>query len=1463
MERYQFTDAQRSLMERMQVPFAVYQFINKRVETLLISDGFCELFGYEDHEEAFRDMEYDMYKNTHPDDAPRMADAAYRFATEGGTFEVIYRYKRKGHAEYDIIHCTGKHSYAEDGTRLAYVWYTEEGSYKEQPGMRGLQLDRAMTSALHEESIIRATNYDELTGLPSMTRFFDLAEAGRVSMLENGEEPVLLFIDMSGLKFFNQKNGFNEGNKLLRAFAKLLALTFKNENCSRFGQDHFAVYTKADGLEETLDKLFAENEKINDGIFLPVRVGIYKNSVENVDVSTACDRAKEASDELRNTYVSGCNYFSLRLETEMNLKGYILGNLDRAIEEKWIKVYYQPIIRAVSGKVCDDEALSRWIDPEKGLLSPGDFIPLLEEAGLIYKLDLYVLEQVLEKIRSLEKKGFYIVPHSINLSRSDFHSCDIVEEIRKRVDEAGVSREKIRVEITESTIGRDFDFMKEQIGRFRELGFQVWIDDFGSGYSSLNVLQRLEFDLIKFDMSFMQMLERGKKGEIILNELMKMATALGVDTICEGVETEEQIHFLQEIGCSKLQGFYYQRPCSMEEILEHYKDGIQLGYENPEEADYYNALGSVNMHDLSIIESDTAFRNLFNVFPMAVLEVRNGNIRYARTNRAYRNFMKNMFGYDMPPDMGPFAPGPQVGGEAFMDIIRKCCREKRRFFMNESMPDGSTVHSLYRKIGTNPLDGTEAVAIAVLSITDVEQETTYASLVRALSADYYNIFFVDIENEEFLEYSSPSGGEELCVEQRGDHFFEAVQRDALKRIYKQDREEFLTAFTKENVLKSLDTAGNFTCTYRLTDGGTPFYVNMTIVRNHPNGHHIIIGVRNVDAQMKQQEMMEKIRRDQVVYERISALSGGYLALYSIDPDTGHYTMYSRTEAYEQLGLSAEGEDFFTQGLLDGRMLVFEDDLPMYERFFTKENILSEIREKGLFILDYRLKINGKLIPVYLRAAIIREAGGDRLIAGVNKANEKLLQQMASKEMHDRQLEEGKTSTVDYQYFADCVTMPCCVIAVEKKEDGTCGDIRIVRANHAYKKAMGPLYYDDMPYYELVPQDNKFEDFCFKSAVMKQRMHAYVEVKALNSWIDQTLIPLASDNENIGYCQFIFEMTREADAERRATVSADIAEEIIKSSIRLVGADDIEISAGNVLDDLMKLSEAKGARIMLVDHENKKAVIFSERIVESAWPARKEGEEVITYDLIRTWERALGLSNSVIIKDEKDMNELEKVTPEWVATMRESGVTNLVMIPLKDRKNVIGYLYAVNFDIRKEVAVKEFIELMAFYLGTEISNHLLMDRLEKLSELDVLSGAGNRRAMSAYMKQYTEAPEKEPFGVVNIDLNGLKAVNDHYGHEAGDDLIVRSADILRKAFPGDRLFRTGGDEFLIITKDRTAESFQRKVDGLHTLLKDAADISMAVGAYWTSGLTDMDTAVRCADDRMYEDKKRYYERHPRL
>ena len=715
---YSLSEDERRCIERMRVPLALCQFLNKGVENLAVSDGFCELFGYEDRTQAYADMNQNMFKDVHPDDTAAFTNAILRFGTENGRLDLLYRTKIRDRRGYQIIHLTGEHVPTDKGPKLAQLWFTDEGSYQEgqEPDVNQ-ELNQALRTTSHES----LTYYDYLTGLPNMSRFFERADLGRKRLLDKEGLPALMYIDLRGMKHYNHTYGFSEGDKLLRRFAQLLSRTFGAENCCHISADRFAALSDERILERQLNTLFKVWEEMGEDRHLPICVGVYLNSHEEIPVGLAYDRAKIACDALKPAYVSCFNYYSDELSEELERQQYILENLDAALSHGWIHVYYQPIIRAVNGKVCDEEALARWIDPEKGFLSPADFIPFLENAGLIYKLDLYVLERILKDIKTREAEGYHVVPHSINLSRSDFDACDMVEEVRRRVDAAGISHDRISIEITESVIGSDFEFMKEQVERFRALGFPVWMDDFGSGYSSLDVLQSIRFDLLKFDMGFMRKLDESEDGRTIMTELMKLALSLGIDTICEGVETEEQVHFLREIGCSKLQGFYYSKPLPFERGLAWHRTSEASGYEDPDETAYLQLLCGVNLYDVSVIarEETTSLKNTYNTLPMCIIEIKGDRTRFLRTNQSYRDFFQRFFGLD-PSTLGPEFVESDA---AFMhNVMKTCCDQGIRTFYDEKMPDGSIVHSFARRIAINPVTGAVAVAIAVLSIREPDEK---------------------------------------------------------------------------------------------------------------------------------------------------------------------------------------------------------------------------------------------------------------------------------------------------------------------------------------------------------------------------------------------------------------------------------------------------------------------------------------------------------------------------------------------------------------------------------------------------------------------------------------------------------------------------------------------------------------------------------------------------------------------
>lgn len=250
----------------------------------------------------------------------------------------------------------------------------------------------------------------------------------------------------------------------------------------------------------------------------------------------------------------------------MDVSSYIISNLDTAISNGEIEIWYQPQIRALSGQVCGFEALARWKDPEMGYLYPDQFIPVLEKNFLIHKLDSFVVEEVCKIQSQRLELGRQLIPVSVNLSLEDFQTMDIVGFIDSCADRYQVPHNYIKIEITETMIHGDPESLHRQLDSLRELGFEMWLDDFGSGYSSLNVLKDYDLDLLKIDKDFFS--DFSQKSRSIIASIIRTSKEIGMRSLAEGVETEEQFLFLKRIGCDLIQGYYFGRPAPLEQEMK-------------------------------------------------------------------------------------------------------------------------------------------------------------------------------------------------------------------------------------------------------------------------------------------------------------------------------------------------------------------------------------------------------------------------------------------------------------------------------------------------------------------------------------------------------------------------------------------------------------------------------------------------------------------------------------------------------------------------------------------------------------------------------------------------------------------------------------------------------------------------------------------------------------------------------
>ncbi len=417
-----------------------------------------------------------------------------------------------------------------------------------------------------------AVNFDALTGLYNRNYFIEKATD---FMHENPEQRyILICSDIRHFKALNDIFGERIGDNVLCSIAEGLREDDDgNRVYGRIGGDSFAVCMPEENFH--LDSYLRKSRRVFELPYLhyPIvnHTGIYRVENVNLSVSVMCDRAMMAITSIRNDYQQEVIYYDEKLRDKLLYEQEILRDVKSAFEEGQFAIYLQPQINHKTGEIAGAEALVRWVHPERGVVSPGAFIPVMEKHGMITQLDRYVWELACKQLGKWHKDG-KLTTISVNISGKDFYYADLFEVFTELIKKYDVPARCLCLEITETTFAMDAKKQLEVIERLREVGFIVEMDDFGNGYSSLNTLKNMPIDILKMDMAFISNTDKYHRGEEIMRMVVAMANKLSMPVIAEGVETKGQADFLASIGCNVMQGFYYSEPVSItdfEKMLGH------------------------------------------------------------------------------------------------------------------------------------------------------------------------------------------------------------------------------------------------------------------------------------------------------------------------------------------------------------------------------------------------------------------------------------------------------------------------------------------------------------------------------------------------------------------------------------------------------------------------------------------------------------------------------------------------------------------------------------------------------------------------------------------------------------------------------------------------------------------------------------------------------------------------------
>ncbi len=527
------------------------------------NDGLCNLLGYT-REEMFSQLVLDPLKVVVQEDRGQIIEAVIKAGERkpGEKVNVVHNWKvrivrKNGHMRWVQIVAKPMESEPQY-VHAVFTDITEEMEVEKQ-------LEESMIEMKYR------AEHDRMTDIYNREAFYKSCET---LMSEKPDEIFVIGVwNVDRFKIINELFGSKVGDRILQGIAQSLQkLTAVVGTCGRLEADSFAICLPEpyliEHMPEVLSLLSGSEEWGLNNYPIMSHIGFYRAENDGTAVNLMCDRAGMALMQIKGNYLERWCYYSESLKETILNEQELVNDMEVAIKEHQFIIHYQPMMDAKKQTVIRAEALVRWKHPTKGMISPGLFIPLFEKNGFISRLDMYVCEEVCRFQAELKKKGVPLIPISINLSRMNFYNPRLCKEILELVNKYGISPEDLEIEITESAYKENSNDLMRAIQMFQKHGFKVLMDDFGSGYSSLNMLKDLSIDVLKIDMKFIDDLENSERATNIMFSIIRMAQALEMDTIAEGVETRSQYEMLSCMGCGCIQGYYFSKPLPEEQFVD-------------------------------------------------------------------------------------------------------------------------------------------------------------------------------------------------------------------------------------------------------------------------------------------------------------------------------------------------------------------------------------------------------------------------------------------------------------------------------------------------------------------------------------------------------------------------------------------------------------------------------------------------------------------------------------------------------------------------------------------------------------------------------------------------------------------------------------------------------------------------------------------------------------------------------
>jgi len=1160
-----------------------------------------------------------------------------------------------------------------------------------------------------DRQIIQYTERDPLTGLYNREYFYRYAE--QFDQFHKDLEMDAIVVDVNHFHMINERFGTAYGDEVLRRVGQRLreAVGAGGIVCRREADTFLLYCPHGKDYKEILENAsadFSEDELANNRVRL--RMGVYAQVDKSLDVQRRFDRAKLAAGTVRNSFAKTIGLYDNTLHERELYAEQLIEDFPKAIAGKQFKVYYQPKfdVRPDIPVMASAEALVRWQHPTLGMISPGVFIPLFEDNGLIQTLDRYVWRAAAAQIRDWKNRLGFAVPVSVNVSRVDMYDPNLVTIFQDILETNGLDPGDLLLEITESAYTQDSDQIIAAVNHLRQLGFHIEMDDFGTGYSSLNMISTLPIDALKLDMQFIRNAFSLRKDTRLLEVIIELADYLAVPVIAEGVETEEQLSALKAMGCDMVQGYYFSRPLPAEDYERFVAERKEQLADRPQplpekrpplstrDAGFGRIAYALSSGFESVYYIDTESDHYVEFSSDGKYEdlqiERSGADFFADTQR---NIRRVVYEEDRL----------RVGLCLQKDALLAQLTDGRPFSMTyRLLIDGAPVYYNLKVVKAGTRDD-HHIVIGVSNVNDQLRQADadagspnaldFTSLARALSSDMESIYYVDTESDTYLQFVTDGSYGSLKLEISGTKFFDECRKNIPAVIYAEDREKVALAMDKDSLLSTLARQQSFFMDYRLLIDGKPLYYRMKVIpAGAADEKHIIIGVSNIDAQITEEQRLEAERQSVATYARVAqALARDYFSIYYVDVETDRFIEYSAYDEYSDLGIEKSGEDFFNLSRKNIQRVGYPEDMPRFLAAFTKENVLRALEQNGTFTINYRLLFDGVPNYVSLKATSM---GSKNIVIGVNNINAQMARQ--------KEYEDALEQTLTYSRIAQALARD---------------------------------------YFSIYYVDTETDHF--------------IEYSSRDNYQD---LQAAQSGESF------FEDCR-------------------RNVLRLVYPDDLP-KAMAVWDKAKLLPELENGGVFSTTYR---------LMIDSA---------------------PVYINCKVIRMDDERGNRHIVI-----------GVSNVDAQMKREQELTIA----------REQANRDALT------GVK-SKHAYVEMEGRLDE-DIAGGTAGA------------------FAVVVCDVNGLKAVNDSLGHAAGDALIRSASSEICNIFDHSPVFRYGGDEFVAILRDRDYENRAALMEKLeaesrsHRLSGSGAVIACGLAEFVPGQDTAVSAVFGRADAAMYENKKR--------